>query len=91
MFLEKIESKGLSHLSFILGDMGMAAVIDSRRDCHIYIDIAQQHGAHITHIFETHLNHDYVVGSKELASLTGVEIYHGKNPDCLISPVQETV
>ncbi len=78
MFLEKIKSEGLAHLSYIVGDQGKAAVIDPRRDCQVYIQVAEQQGAQITHIFETHRNEDYVVGSLELASLTGAEILHGK-------------
>ncbi|MFP4128333.1 MAG: MBL fold metallo-hydrolase [Desulfonatronovibrio sp.] len=77
MFLQKIKSHGISHLSYIIGDKGRAAVIDPRRDCAVYLEIAHQQGARITHIFETHRNEDYVIGSKELADLTGAEIFHG--------------
>ena len=77
MFLEKIKSQGLSHLSYILGDKGMAAVIDPRRDCEIYLKIAGRHGCRISHIFETHRNEDYVIGSKELSTLTGAQVFHG--------------
>ena len=62
MFLEKIKAEGLAHLSYIVGDSGAAAVIDPRRDCEIYLEIAHQNGAQITHIFETHRNEDYVIG-----------------------------
>jgi len=81
MFLEKVKSEGLAHLSYILGHDGQAAVIDPRRDCEVYIDIAYRHGARITHIFETHRNEDYVVGSTNLAHRTGARIYHGKELD----------
>lgn len=77
MFLEIVHSEGLAHLSYILGDQGKAAVIDPRRDCGIYMDIAYRNGAQITHIFETHRNEDYVIGSRELADRTGAQIYHG--------------
>lgn len=81
MFLEKIKSEGLAHLSYIIGHNGQAAVIDPRRDCQVYVDIARSHGARITHIFETHRNEDYVVGSLDLARRTGAKIHHGKNLD----------
>ncbi|MFZ1200720.1 MAG: rhodanese-like domain-containing protein [Desulfobacterales bacterium] len=81
MFLEKIKSEGLAHLSYLLGHKGMAAVIDPRRDCQVYVDLAHRHGARITHIFETHRNEDYVVGSLDLARRTGAQIHHGKNLD----------
>ncbi|MDY0211885.1 MAG: rhodanese-like domain-containing protein [Desulfuromonadaceae bacterium] len=77
MFFEKIRSEGLSQLSYILGDEGRAAVIDPRRDCDIYRQIADREGCRITHIFETHRNEDFVVGSCELMEQTGAEVYHG--------------
>lgn len=79
MFLEKIKSEGLSHLSYLIGGQGKAAVIDPRRDCEIYLETAYRNGCRITHIFETHRNEDYAIGSRELAELTGAEIYHGAN------------
>lgn len=78
MFLEKIHTEGLAHLSYILGDGIEAAVIDPRVDCTIYLDIARREGVRITHIFETHRNEDFVVGSLELARQTGAEIHHGE-------------
>lgn len=77
MFLERVRSEGLSHLSYILGDAGEAFVIDPRRDVEVYHQIADRHGARITRIFETHRNEDYVVGSRELAERTGASIHHG--------------
>jgi len=77
MFLEKIKSEGLAHLSYILGDGGKAAVIDPRRDCEIYREIADREGCRIVEIFETHRNEDYVIGSTELARRTGASIRHG--------------
>ncbi|MDZ7760433.1 MAG: MBL fold metallo-hydrolase [Desulfovermiculus sp.] len=79
MFLEKVKSDGLSHMSYILGDGGSAAVIDPRRDCQVYLDLAYQNGAQINYIFETHRNEDYVIGSLELAQMTGAEILHGQD------------
>lgn len=81
MFLEKVHSEGLSHVSYILGDGGQAAAIDPRRDCEVYIDIAHREGARITHIFETHRNEDYVIGSGDLSRRTGAEIFHGQALD----------
>lgn len=77
MFLEKVKSEGLAHLSWILGDGDEAIVIDPRRDCQVYVDIAAGQGMRITRILETHRNEDYVIGSLELARLTGASIHHG--------------
>ncbi|WPZ08389.1 MBL fold metallo-hydrolase [Pelagerythrobacter marinus] len=77
MFLEKIKTPGLSHLSYIIGSGGQAAVIDPRRDCEIYVEKARAEGLEITHIFETHRNEDLISGSPILADLTGATVYHG--------------
>lgn len=76
MFLETVRSPGLAHLSYILGDAGVVAVIDPRRDFEAYLAIAAREGCRITHVFETHRNEDYVVGSTGLAD-AGAEVYHG--------------
>jgi hydroxyacylglutathione hydrolase len=90
MILERIVSDGLSHNSYILISGGGAAVIDPRRDCDIYISIATGHDAVITHIFETHRNEDYVIGSRELSDRCGAEIFHGSKMDFSYGkPVQE--
>ena len=79
MFLEKIKTPGLSHLSYIIGSGGQAAVIDPRRDCEVYVEKARAEGLEITHIFETHRNEDLLSGSPILANLTGATVYHGPN------------
>ena len=81
MFLEKVKSEGIAHLSYILGDGNHAAVIDPRRDCRIYQEIAARNGVSIRYIFETHRNEDYVIGSQDLARLTGASIHHGSALD----------
>jgi len=78
MFFEVVRQPGLSHMSYVIGGRGKAAVIDPRRDCEIYIDIAHRHDARIVHIFETHRNEDYLTGAVDLARFTGAEIYHGR-------------
>jgi len=78
MFHEIVRSEGLAHLSYVIGDRGEAAVIDPRRDSRAYVDAAYRQGARITHIFETHRNEDYVIGSVDLARRTGAKICHGK-------------
>lgn len=79
MLLEKIKTPGLSHLSYLIGSGGKAAVIDPRRDCEIYLERARAAGLEITHIFETHRNEDLITGSPILAQMTGASVYHGPN------------
>ena len=81
MFLERIETPGLVQFSYIVGSEGVFAVVDPRRDCQVYLDTVRSQGGRITHIFETHRNEDFVVGSKELAEITGAGIYHGEELD----------
>src|SRR5208283_4990098 len=76
MLLERIESEGLSHYSYLIGAHDSAAVIDPRRDCPVYAEKAARKGMRIRYIFETHRNEDYLSGSVELASITGAEIWH---------------
>lgn len=81
MLIEKIKTPGLSHLSYLVGAGGKAAVIDPRRDCEIYIEKARKEGLRITHIFETHRNEDFVSGAPILAELTGAPVFHGPHAD----------
>lgn len=43
----------------------------------IWIWLAQ-YGTKITHIFETHRNEDFIIGSKDLARRTGASVHHGQ-------------
>ncbi|MDH5174799.1 MAG: MBL fold metallo-hydrolase, partial [Elusimicrobiota bacterium] len=81
MLIKKVKSEGLSHNSYFVGSENEAIVIDPRRDCQIFIDMAQQEEMTIKGIYETHRNEDYVIGSIELAQRTGAGIYHGSKLD----------
>ena len=81
MLFERVFSEGLAHNSYIIGDAGKAAVIDPRRDSDIYLEIAARNACTITHIFETHRNEDYCIGSLALAQQCGAEIFHGAAMD----------
>ena len=81
MFIEKIKTPGLAHLSYVVGAAGQAVVIDPRLDCEVYIEKAALEGCRITHILETHRNEDLVTGSAALAGLTGAAVFHGPDAD----------
>ncbi|MDY0150341.1 MAG: MBL fold metallo-hydrolase, partial [Kiritimatiellia bacterium] len=81
MLLKMIKSEGIAHLSYILVDGAEAVVIDPRRDYDVYVELAEAEGARIRHIFETHRNEDYVIGSLDLARRTGATIHHGQAMD----------
>jgi len=60
MILERIRSEGIAHRSYFIGSASDAAVIDPRRDCQVYLELAQQKGVSIRYVFETHRNEDYI-------------------------------
>jgi hydroxyacylglutathione hydrolase len=77
MLVQTVKSNIVSHISYTIGSQNEAAVIDPRRDCRVYLEIAAKWEAKIKYIFETHRNEDYVIGSKELANLTEATVLHG--------------
>jgi hydroxyacylglutathione hydrolase len=77
MFVATVKSEGLAHKSYFVGSGTEACVIDPRRDVDEYLRIAAEKEMRIRYIFETHRNEDFAIGSIELASMTGAEIFHG--------------
>lgn len=77
MFFQHVYDKSLAQASYFIGcqKAGVAAVIDAKRDVDTYIEIAKANNMKITHIFETHIHADFLAGSRELAALTGAELY----------------
>lgn len=81
MFLKTIRSEGLAHNAYVVGDGGLAAVIDPGRDVDRCIAAAMAEGARIVLVFETHRNEDYISGAKELKARTGAAVWRGSSPD----------
>ncbi len=81
MIFERVKSEGLAHISYFVGSKKEGVVIDPRRDCEVYADLARREELSIKYIFETHRNEDYVIGSCELAHQTGARIFHGPGLD----------
>ncbi|SDK25758.1 MBL fold metallo-hydrolase [Microbulbifer yueqingensis] len=79
MFVDSIKSPGLAQISYLIGDGNEAAVIDPRRDCEVYAQMAREKGCRITHIFETHRNEDLISGGPILSDITGAPVHHGPN------------
>ena len=77
MFFQQIYDKSLAQASYFIGcqKAGIAIVIDAKRDVDTYLDIAKQNNMKITHVTETHIHADFLSGSRELAAITGAEIY----------------
>ena len=77
MFFQHVYDKTLAQASYFIGcqKAGVAAVIDAKRDVDTYLEIAKQNNMKITHIFETHIHADFLAGSRELAALTGADMF----------------
>jgi hydroxyacylglutathione hydrolase len=76
MKLKIIKSEGIAHNSYYLSSGDEAIVVDPRRDCEIYTQLAKEDCAKIRYILETHRNEDFVIGSLELQNMTEAEIGH---------------
>ena len=77
MFFQHIYDKSLAQASYFIGcqKAGVAAVIDAKRDVDTYLEIAKSNNMKITHVLETHIHADFLAGSRELAELTGADMY----------------
>ncbi|MFD2519440.1 rhodanese-like domain-containing protein [Emticicia soli] len=77
MFFQHIYDKSLAQGSYFIGcqKAGVAMIIDAKRDVDTYLDIAKQNNMKITHVAETHIHADFLSGSRELAALTGADMY----------------
>jgi hydroxyacylglutathione hydrolase len=77
MFFQHVYDKSLAQASYFIGcqKAGVAAVIDPKRDVDTYLAIAKENKMKITHVFETHIHADFLAGSRELAALTGADLY----------------
>ena len=77
MYFQHVYDKSLAQASYFIGCQkdGVAMVIDPKRDVDTYLEIAQQNNMKITHVAETHIHADFLSGSRELAQLTGAQLY----------------
>lgn len=77
MFFQHVYDKSLAQASYFIGCQkeGVAIVIDAKRDVDTYLEIAKQNNMVITHVTETHIHADFLSGSRELAAITGAEMY----------------
>ncbi len=77
MHFEQIYLACLAQASYLVGDGGLCAVVDPRRDVEVYLEAAARAGLRIAHVIETHLHADFVSGHVELAARTGATIHIG--------------
>lgn len=79
MLFEQIETPGLAHYAYLIGDGDEAAIVDPRRDVDEYLTLARRLGVRIRYVIETHRQEDFVMGAAHLAERSGAEIVNGNH------------
>lgn len=79
MFFQRVKTPGIAHVAYVLGEDGGAVVVDPRRDVDEYLRLARENNLTIKYVLETHRQEDFVLGSAELARITGAKIVNGRH------------
>jgi len=77
MTIDQIYTGCLAQGAYYVESDGEAAIIDPLRSPEPYLKRAEQDGATIKYIFETHFHADFVSGHLDLAKKTGATIVYG--------------
>ena len=77
MKIEQIYTGCLAQGAYYIESNGEAAIIDPLREVQGYIDMANERGAKIKYVFETHFHADFVSGHLTLSKATGAPIIYG--------------
>jgi len=77
MKIEQIYTGCLAQGAYYIESEGEAVVIDPLREVQPYINKAENSGAKIRYVFETHFHADFVSGHLDLAKSTGATIVYG--------------
>src|SRR5215211_816887 len=75
MLFRQVIHEDLSCASYLVGDGGVAAVIDPQWDIEPYLRLSRLHGVRIAHVLETHNHADHVSGHGRLSRATGATIH----------------
>lgn len=77
MYLERFYDDDLAQASYVIGSerAGEAVVVDPRRDVRVYVEAARAKKLRIVAVTETHVHADFLSGAKELATVTGADLY----------------
>ena len=79
MKVEQIYTGCLAEAAYYIESKGEAVIIDPLRETEPYIAKADEDGAKIKYVLETHFHADFVSGHLDLAKKTGAEIVFGPN------------
>jgi hydroxyacylglutathione hydrolase len=77
MYVEQIYTNCLAEASYYVESNGEAIIIDPIRETAPYIKKANDRGAKIKYIFETHFHADFISGHVDLSKATGAPIVYG--------------
>ncbi len=77
MKIEQIYTGCLAEAAYYIESNGEVAIVDPLRETQPYIDRAEQNGAAIKYVLETHFHADFVSGHLDLANRTGAQIVFG--------------
>ncbi len=77
MIVEQMYTNCLAEAAYYIESNGEVAIVDPLRDPEPYIEKANEKGAKIKYILETHFHADFVSGHLDLAKLTGATIVYG--------------
>lgn len=75
--VEQLYTACLAQGAYYIENNGEAAIIDPLRETAPYMALANERGAVIKYIFETHFHADFVSGHVDLAQKTGAPIIYG--------------
>lgn len=79
MKVEQIYTGCLAEAAYYIESNGEAVIIDPLRETNPYLKRAEQDGAKIKYVLETHFHADFVSGHIDLAKKTGAIIVYGPN------------
>lgn len=77
MKIEQFYTGCLAEAAYYIESNGEAAIIDPLREVEPYIEMANERGAKIKYVLETHFHADFVSGHLDLAKKTGAKIVYG--------------
>lgn len=77
MVIKRFFNEKLAQASYLVGcpGAGEAMIIDPNRDVQQYVEAAAHEGMRVAAVTETHIHADYLSGSRELAVVTGAQLY----------------
>ena len=77
MYVKQLYTGCLAEAAYYIESNGEAAIIDPMRETEPYTTLAEDRGAKIKYIFETHFHADFVSGHIDLAKKSGATIVYG--------------